>query len=211
MPRFPCHDTEQVHRNMNAIRDNRTNRRPHPSFFVGLISYCMMIIFSTALSVSASGFVDDGFPFLVIEQEGCYGNCPVYRLSIFDTGKFTFEGIRYVKQSGVIHSTATSRQLQQVKAEVKKAKLHSLNPSYAVEADGCRGDVSDLSWTIFNVRMGKAAKTVRRYWGCRPANRSVNRDLLRLNRLERRVEEILGIRKWVGTDADRRGFLRLNP
>lgn len=54
---------------------------------------------------------------------GCYGFCPMYKLSIADNGNIEYEGIRFVKKIGKAQTKLKSSELTKLKSTIKQANL----------------------------------------------------------------------------------------
>lgn len=177
--------------------------------FIGSITLCLILsIFTLAqspVSEPRSGRKQEA-AMILLERSECYGTCPSYKVKIFGNGKLIYEGVRYVKIKGKISTEVTTKQFQELMAEIIKAGYFSLRNSYADGKDGCTAMSSDDSWAFISIQINKRKKSVKHYLGCLGGNNKFDRELQRLSELEKRIDEIVKIEHWVGTVEERRKF-----
>lgn len=97
-------------------------------------------------------------PIATLERTGCYGECPVYRLTVSSDGSVVYVGTRWVKVPGRQVYKLTEAQLAELQAAFEHANFMQLRDYDKVES-------TDDDWAHISVRRGAAFKRVRHYHG----------------------------------------------
>lgn len=97
-------------------------------------------------------------PIATLERTGCYGECPVYRLTVNSDGSVVYVGTRYVKVSGRQVYKLTEAQQLELEAAFTRANFAQLK-------DYDRVENTDDDWTLISFRRGAGLKRVRHYHG----------------------------------------------
>jgi hypothetical protein len=135
---------------------------------------------------------------ITLERTGCFGRCPIYRLTIAADGAVVFEGRRFVKHEGTtIKSAVSQEQLKKLMAEFDRVKFFSLESDYAHDRRVCESLATDHPSAITSIRINGKTKTVDHYYGCKGPN--VPKELAVL---ERKIDEIVNTAQWL---PDRKG------
>ena len=190
-----------------------------------IVLICLLLILSISLSAQASvkeksqsglkpkaakkgNFADS---MVSLERSECYGACPIYKVKVFGDGRLIYEGTKYVKIEGKITDKVTSEQFQALMAEFRKARYFTLRNSYEDWKDGCITWRTDASSAITSIRINKRKKSVSHYRGCSSGSNKFNRELQRLSKLEDKIDEIIKIHQWIGTEEERKNipYLRI--
>ena len=140
---------------------------------------------------------------ITLARSVCYGTCASYEVTVSSDGKILYNGKKFVKISGQIEDKVTGEQLRQLQDEIKKAKYFSLRTSYADEKDGCMVMGSDSPWVETSVQINTRKRTIRHYLGCYSGSKKFDAELARLLQLERRIDQIINIERWIGTKEER--------
>lgn len=89
------------------------------SFFITLVFFMAC----TSRQTAQSGGKRQVSVFAGLETSGCYGWCPVYKLSFLTDGKVLYEGIRFIEKIGTAEIKLTNAETKALKAAVERANL----------------------------------------------------------------------------------------
>jgi len=93
-----------------------------------------------------------------LERTGCYGECPVYRLTVHSDGSVVYVGTRWVKVLGRQVYKISDAQLAELHAAFERANFSQLHDYDKVES-------TDDDWAHISYRRGAGLKRVRHYHG----------------------------------------------
>jgi hypothetical protein len=125
-----------------------------------------------------------------LERRPCFGTCPVYTVTLDGSGAVRFEGRRFVKDTGTVAGTVPPVSVDSLVAELETAGYFAFADRYVMGQPACERYATDLPTVITEVRIGPRAKRVEHDYGCAGAP-------ARLSTLERRIDEVAGVRRWV--------------
>jgi hypothetical protein len=97
-------------------------------------------------------------PIATLERTGCYGECPVYRLTVSSDGSVVYVGTRWVKVLGRQQYKLTDAQLSELQSAFEHANFMQLR-------DYDRVENTDDDWAHVSYRRGNIVKHVRHYHG----------------------------------------------
>jgi hypothetical protein len=132
---------------------------------------------------------------ITLERQPCFGTCPVYIVAVERTGAVRFEGRRFVADSGVHTATVPAARVDSLLRELDDAGYFGLDERYRAGEPGCGAYATDLPTVIVQVRIGERSKRVEHDHGCASAPDA-------LSVLERRIDEVAGVQRWVGRTGD---------
>lgn len=89
------------------------------------------------------------------KKTACFGSCPVYEVTIDNSGHAIWNGKSNVKQEGRWEATIEKATLDRIKDQVFKLEYFDMNNHYPIE-----GQVADAAHTITYVRIGDMEKTI---------------------------------------------------
>lgn len=69
-----------------------------------------------------------------IERTACYGTCPIYKFSIYNSGYAVYEGKRFVEKIGKFETTIIPATLEEIKAQAKAIRYFELSNDYPKKA-----------------------------------------------------------------------------
>ena len=124
-------------------------------------------------------------PIATLERTGCYGECPVYRLTVNSDGSVVYVGTRWVKVLGRQEYRLTEAQLAELDAAFDRANFLRLR-------DYDRVENTDDDWDHVSYRRGPVVKRVRHYHGDNSAPAA-------LGALEDDFDRIVDSARFVGT------------
>jgi uncharacterized protein DUF6438 len=93
-----------------------------------------------------------------LERTGCYGECPVYRLTVNNDGSVVYVGTRWVKVLGRQVYKISDSQIAELHAAFERANFNQLHDYDKVES-------TDDDWAHLSYRRGAGFKRVRHYHG----------------------------------------------
>jgi hypothetical protein len=97
-------------------------------------------------------------PVATLERTGCYGECPVYRLTVSNDGSVVYVGTRWVKVLGRQQYKLTDAQLSELQTAFERSAFMQLH-------DYDRVENTDDDWAHLSFRRGNVTKRVRHYHG----------------------------------------------
>ena len=97
-------------------------------------------------------------PIATLERTGCYGECPVYRLTVSSDGSVVYVGTRWVKVLGRQQYKLTDAQLSELQSAFEHATFMQMR-------DYDRVENTDDDWAHVSYRRGSIVKRVRHYHG----------------------------------------------
>lgn len=134
-----------------------------------------------------------------------------YVLNVQSNGTVVFEGKGHTDLIGTAESRITQPQLDELISEIRNTDFFSLKDSYETGADGCPTEATDMPRVMLDIRLNGREKNISHYHGCLEISEPKQvepgmvrqAELLRpypmkLTRLEDRIDEIIGTKKWVG-------------
>jgi hypothetical protein len=131
--------------------------------------------------------VPGALPLATLERTGCYGECPVYRLTVSSDGSVVYVGTRWVKVIGRQQYKLTDAQLGALQSAFEHSSFMSLRDYDKVEN-------TDDDWAHISYRRGGFVKRVRHYHGDNSAPAS-------LTALEDEFDRIVDSGRFIGLPA----------
>ena len=118
--------------------------------------------------------------FISMERTACYGKCPVYKITIYGTGKAAYEGQANVAKKGTFQKTISKKDVVNLFNAFEKASFFDFNNEYT-------GQYSDLPPTYLTYQnKNEIKKTIKDYWKAPDE----------LKNLEKMVDEIANTEGW---------------
>ncbi len=68
--------------------------------------------------------------FLSMERTPCFGQCPYYKITIMNTGKVVYDGIRFTEKKGLHTKTLSPNQLSQIQKRMEDIDIFSMDDKY---------------------------------------------------------------------------------
>jgi hypothetical protein len=126
-----------------------------------------------------------------LERRPCFGTCPVYTVTLERSGAVIFEGRRFVADSGTFTGSIPAARADSLFRELDAAGWFAFADRYGPSEPGCELFTTDLPSVVTEVRMDGRTKRVEHDYGC-------PNEPKELEALEQRIDEVTGVRKWVG-------------
>jgi hypothetical protein len=111
---------------------NKTCMRMKVNGILILLSVLFIIDLSschTSKKVTTNTSATD-VPFISMERTGCFGKCPIYKVSIYGNGSVVYEGVRYTEKTGKFCGSLTHSQIVSLKALLDSAHLFEMKNEY---------------------------------------------------------------------------------
>ena len=130
---------------------------------------------------------------ITLERTACFGECPVYTVTIDARGNVVYQGKEFVRVQGRHTARIAPARVAALLQQAERAGFFTFDEQYRYvkNPDGSRGIVTDLPTTFVTIRTAGRSKRIEDYYGA-PAG---------LKELERRIDEETRIRRWVSLDA----------
>jgi hypothetical protein len=122
---------------------------------------------------------------ITLERTPCFGSCPVYKLTVYGTGRVVYEGTKNVNVVGNRESTLSNEQIMALIERFIGIDYFSLNDSYQAFM------VSDMPSAITSMQMDGKMKTVQHYHGDKTAPEV-------LTELEDFIDQTVNSAQWTG-------------
>jgi Domain of unknown function (DUF6438) len=144
---------------------------------------------------------------LKMERTSCFGDCPIYVLSIQPDGTFKFEGIKSLVKGILVdkkekaHSKLSDDKIKQIIAEIDKADFFALKDSYTGDSGNCPTYWTDSSTVIVEIQLRGKHKSIPHYLGCEENDNPSDKGKIypqALYNLENRIDEIVETNRWIG-------------
>ena len=122
---------------------------------------------------------------VTLERGPCYGTCPVYKLTLYDSGKVVFEGKDHVRTKGTRTATIGKERVAELVAEFEKAGYFSFKDRYTAY------HITDMPTAVTSVQAGRRVKRIEHYHGDSSAPKI-------LSALENKIDAAAGSNRWIG-------------
>jgi len=122
---------------------------------------------------------------ITLERTACFGECPVYRVSIDSLGHVEFTGERFVRVTGQQTARIPPERVGAILQTARRIGFFALRDHYT-------DTITDMPTTFVTVRVGGRSKRVEDYFGA-PAG---------LKELEKQIDEEARTRRWIALDAE---------
>jgi uncharacterized protein DUF6438 len=162
------------------------------------VSWLAMCFAVTALSHSATGS-EDGLR-VTLERTACFGTCPIYSVSVDESGTITYVGDRFVAEHGSRKAKLSIEDMRRLVAAIDKAAFDDFEGPYVRGTQGCEDYYTDHPTQIITVARSGHEKRVVYDFGCNEPG--VRNTFARLKALGTSIDEILDTMRWVGAPGD---------
>ena len=142
---------------------------------------------------------------LRMERNHCFGECPVYTLTIQPDGNFLFENVKIREKDKLITKNKIEGKISEEKinrmvSEINKADFFSLKNSYADGFD-CPAFWKDSPDVTLLISLDRKEKTVSHSLGCKEkVDLGKEGEIYpqQLYNLENKIDEIVETKRWIG-------------
>jgi len=145
------------------------------------------------------------FDMISLRRTACYGPCPIYEVTIYGDGRVEFQGEKFVKTLEKENSTLTPEQIKVLIEAFNEADFFSLKDRYKGSDDECPTIWTDNPSAYITFEAGGRRKSIVHYYGCQEATGTTEWKVYpqALYVLGKRIDEIVGTERWIGTDKER--------
>jgi hypothetical protein len=126
---------------------------------------------------------------IVLERTACFGECPVYKVTIDARGNITYDGVKFVLIEGRQTARIPLSRVAALVQTVDRIRFFELRDRYLtiVNPDGSEQMVTDLPTVFVTVTKDGRSKRVEDYFGTPDG----------LKQLERQIDEAAGTKRWI--------------
>ena len=118
-------------------------------------------------SLSYSNAIKDT-PFLTMQRTACYGTCPQYTITIYNSGLFKYEGKMFVEKQGCFYTIIQNKDIASIKSKLLEIDFFSFEKEY-------NSPITDIPSVILTVNTKKGQHSViNRFNGPESLNRFQN-------------------------------------
>ncbi len=128
---------------------------------------------------------------IALERTACFGGCPVYRLTIDETGLVQYEGIAFVAHSGTDSARIAPERVRHIVDAAHRLGYFDLAESYRMDDATCPQYFPDAPSVITSVAVEGRSKRVVVDQGCAGFPRAVP-ELAEL------IDDVVQSRRWIG-------------
>lgn len=68
--------------------------------------------------------------FITMERTPCFGKCPNYKITIFNTGNVVYEGLQFAEKQGKFKKKLNNKQLTELEEQIEYLKIFALKDVY---------------------------------------------------------------------------------
>ncbi len=68
--------------------------------------------------------------FITMERTPCFGKCPNYKITIFNTGNVVYEGLQFAEKQGKFTKKLNKTQLIELEEQIEYLKIFALKNAY---------------------------------------------------------------------------------
>lgn len=91
--------------------------------------------------------------FIRMERTPCFGQCPSYKITIFNTGRVLYEGYSFVDQEGNFETSLSKAELARLKKKIDEIKIFALKNKYDT-------NITDIPSCLIYVNDGEQTKKI---------------------------------------------------
>lgn len=132
-----------------------------------------------------------------LQRTGCFGPCPVYKVTIKRDGSVTFDGKEHVLHKRSATSKIAPSDWNLLVAALERTNFFALQDRYATKEDGCPSIWTDNPSLEITVVRDSGVKRVLHYQGCRGLD-----ELDAIDWLGTTIDLVASTRQWIGHDSE---------
>lgn len=134
----------------------------------------------------------DAAAYVSMERGPCFGTCPVYGVEIDAAGTVTFDGRRFVDQTGTATAQIGADEAARLMRSLEADGFFELAPRYIHGEKECGAYHTDAPHVTLTLSLDGRTHSVQHDYGCTGAP-----DALR--RMHERVDRAAGVERWIGS------------
>ncbi len=90
-----------------------------------------LLLFCFILSCSSfNNFYPEPTPLITMKRTPCYGECPQYMISIYESGVVIYNGVRFVPRTGCFQSNISTKNINYIKLILDEIQFFDLEEEY---------------------------------------------------------------------------------
>lgn len=156
----------------------------HVFFSLLALFICCILVVPVVCDAAQQISVPEGnLPLITLERTRCYGNCPVYSLTLYKNGTVIYVGEYYVKEEGLRIGNISTQKLEYLMDYIPSLGFFSFNDTYISY------DCTDMPYAITTVRTDDKTKQVEHYYGDFSAPQN-------LTYLEAAIDQVVNVTQW---------------
>lgn len=105
-----------------------------------------------------NGMIKSDTCIITFEKTPCFGHCPIFKLSIYESGYAVFRGVKNTEPIGYFQGQVTAAQIKRIEQIAHKIGFYEMEDVYD-------GQVTDLPSTIYMINISKKKDVLNRYQG----------------------------------------------
>jgi len=155
--------------------------------------WCLLVAVGLATTPAPTAAQDVPNDFVIkLERTSCFGECPVYSVSIDAVGNVTYEGTKFVRVEGRQTDRIQVSRVAALLATAERIGFFDLRDQYRTirNPDGTETIVTDLPTAFVTITGGGQSKRVEDYIGAPQA----------LKQLEQLIDDTAGTKRWIRLD-----------
>ena len=131
-----------------------------------------------------------------LERTSCFGECPIYSVTIDAKGNVTFEGTKFVRVEGRQTDRIQTSRVAALLATAERIGFFELRDQYRTirNPDGTETIVTDLPTAFVTITRRGQSKRVEDYFGAPEA----------LKQLEQQIDDTARTKRWIRLDVPAR-------
>jgi hypothetical protein len=194
----------------------RPSPAPSTASLAGLVVFALLIApagcappagDAKAPADSAAAAPDAGAPadtLLTLDRSTCFGPCPSYALTVFESGRVVYDGREYVEVKDTVRAQISGAKVERLKQQFRAADYFGYPRSYGRGDSACAVWRPDFPTVRTSFRTGGRRRQVEHYHGCYARRTEDGGELerapslARLAALEDTVDAIVGTARWTG-------------
>jgi hypothetical protein len=137
----------------------------------------------------ATADVSSPTPVVTLERTPCFGTCPVYTVSISESGTVRFLGRNHVGKQGEATAEIPRATVDSLLRQLEAGGYFDFADAYVMDSPACGQYATDSPTVITSATVGGRSKAIRHDYGCFAAPAE-------LARLERMIDEVAGTSRW---------------
>jgi Domain of unknown function (DUF6438) len=93
---------------------------------------------------------------VILQRTPCFGQCPAFKIQLFDDGKVVYEGRAYCKRMGTHKATASPELIKAIQQKASDIKYLTFSEKYP------KGEsmITDIPTTISYIKVGSESKMI---------------------------------------------------
>lgn len=134
------------------------------------IAFCCLVLFLFSCKSNQKSNASQAEVIFSLSTTPCYGECPVFELSLYGDKTLVYDGKEHTKIEGVKETQLTDDQFETFLGIIESSDWSKFEPSYT-------SDMTDLPTQNFNYNRNDVSKSVSKY-GTEPRELSKISDLV---------------------------------